>query len=93
MKIYVKGLEDERFLRPLQLISDLFFEESDVSFTPNQEDLQITFTLTVNEQISAHISLEARDDDKVYTEELSKPNLIGLLIMSKFSSKYFHLIK
>ncbi|MCG3056903.1 hypothetical protein KZ287_32575, partial [Escherichia coli] len=62
MKIYVQGLEDERFLRPLQLISDLFFEESDVSFTSNQEeDLQITFTLTVNEQISAHIALKARD--------------------------------
>lgn len=84
VKIYVKGLEDERFLRPLQLISDLFFEESDVSFIPNQEDLQITFTLTVNEQISAHISLAARDDDKVYTEELSKPNLIGLAEKEQF---------
>ncbi|MCM3066784.1 coproporphyrinogen III oxidase [Priestia flexa] len=85
MKIYVQGLEDERFLRPLQLISDLFFEESDVSFTSNQEeDLQITFTLTVNEQISAHIALKARDHDKVYKEELSKPNLVGLSEKEQF---------
>ncbi|MCG7314081.1 coproporphyrinogen III oxidase [Priestia flexa] len=85
MKIYVQGLEDERFLRPLQLISDLFFEESDVSFTSNQEeDLQITFTLTVNEQISAHIALKARDHDKVYKEELTKPNLVGLSEKEQF---------
>lgn len=85
VKIYVQGLEDERFLRPLQLISDLFFEESDVSFTSNQEeDLQITFTLTVNEQISAHIALKARDYDKVYKEELSKPNLVGLSEKEQF---------
>lgn len=85
VKIYVQGLEDERFLRPLQLISDLFFEESDVSFTSNQEeDLQITFTLTVNEQISAHIALKARDHDKVYKEELSKPNLVGLSEKEQF---------
>lgn len=85
VKIYVQGLEDERFLRPLQLISDLFFEESDVSFTSNQEeDLQITFTLTVNEQISAHIALKARDHDKVYKEELTKPNLVGLSEKEQF---------
>ncbi|PLR81180.1 coproporphyrinogen III oxidase [Bacillus canaveralius] len=30
MQIYIKGIEDERFTRPLQLIANLFYEETEV---------------------------------------------------------------
>ncbi|WP_078381575.1 coproporphyrinogen III oxidase [Sutcliffiella halmapala] len=48
MKIVIQGLTDDRYERPLSLISDLFFEETEVSFTENklnEADLVVTFTI------------------------------------------------
>jgi oxygen-independent coproporphyrinogen-3 oxidase len=48
MKIAIKGLHDDRYHRPLSLISDLFFEETEV-FVENSEndlaDINITFSV------------------------------------------------
>ncbi|MCH1627097.1 coproporphyrinogen III oxidase [Fredinandcohnia quinoae] len=33
MRILFRGIEDERFIRPLQLITNLFYEESEISIT------------------------------------------------------------
>ncbi|TYR79014.1 coproporphyrinogen III oxidase [Priestia megaterium] len=74
MKIYVKGLEDDRFQRPLQLIADLFFEESDVSFQANQEaNVWIDLNVTINDDISASATLVDRAAEQTYTQQLSKP--------------------
>ncbi|MED0667689.1 coproporphyrinogen III oxidase [Bacillus badius] len=44
--IYIKGLEDERFVRPLQLIANLFFEETDICLENNgRSELEIDIQL------------------------------------------------
>jgi oxygen-independent coproporphyrinogen III oxidase len=40
MKIYIKGIEDERFHRPLRLIGNLFFEETELCFTEGENILE-----------------------------------------------------
>ncbi len=46
MYISVLGLEDERFIRPLQLIANLFFEETAIVFEEKEEaKLTIAFSL------------------------------------------------
>ncbi|KRD82099.1 coproporphyrinogen dehydrogenase HemZ [Bacillus sp. Root147] len=73
MNIYIKGIEDERFLRPLHRISDLFFEESNVSFEDdNEAQLKVEVELKVHEEIYAKAVLYDAETDKVFTEELSK---------------------
>lgn len=73
LNIYIKGIEDERFLRPLHRISDLFFEESNVSFEDdNEAQLKVEVELKVHEEIYAKAVLYDAETDKVFTEELSK---------------------
>ncbi|HZH61428.1 MAG TPA: coproporphyrinogen III oxidase, partial [Metabacillus sp.] len=43
MKIYIKGIEDERFHRPLTLIGNLFFEETELCFTEGDHSLEAEF--------------------------------------------------
>jgi len=45
MKIHIKGIEDDRFQRPLGLIANLFFEESEVVLgsTAAEPDATIEF--------------------------------------------------
>ncbi|QPA31552.1 coproporphyrinogen III oxidase [Thermaerobacillus caldiproteolyticus] len=47
LRIQINGLRDvERFQRPLEVITDLFFEENDVSFEPvHDPDMIVTFLL------------------------------------------------
>jgi len=49
--IAIKGLDDERFIRPLELIANLFFEETTVSF--DKED---------NSDLIIHFALEIKDN-------------------------------
>lgn len=53
MHISIKGLADERFHRPLQLIANLFFEECELSFqTLDQKDLNIEFKVEMSKTIN-----------------------------------------
>ncbi|MET3193999.1 coproporphyrinogen III oxidase [Bacillus sp. OAE603] len=46
MKIYIRGLDDHRFQRPLELLSQLFFEDCNVSLDEIEDaDLEIQFYL------------------------------------------------
>lgn len=45
MKIYIKGIEDERFHRPLRLIGNLFFEETELCFTEGDAGLKAEFIM------------------------------------------------
>ncbi|MBD1383367.1 coproporphyrinogen III oxidase [Metabacillus arenae] len=50
MRIYIKGVADERFHRPLQLIANLFFEETEIFFdSAADRDLLIDFIIDYNE--------------------------------------------
>ncbi len=43
LKIYIKGIDDERFYRPLTLIGNLFFEETELCFTKGDSTLEAEF--------------------------------------------------
>ncbi|WP_338782180.1 coproporphyrinogen III oxidase [Metabacillus sp. FJAT-52054] len=45
MRIYIKGNQDERFHRPLRLISNLFFEETELLFEEDEADLTASFVI------------------------------------------------
>ncbi|WP_108671929.1 coproporphyrinogen III oxidase [Peribacillus acanthi] len=58
MHIEIHGLNDERFHRPLQLITNLFFEESEVDFIPNEEaDVMVTMKLHTDNRILVEAEL------------------------------------
>ncbi|PQD95542.1 coproporphyrinogen III oxidase [Pradoshia eiseniae] len=66
MHIYVKGIEDERLIRPLSLIADLFFEESNLS-TENDGKADIVITIKqqrINDEMNITAILEASSDDR-----------------------------
>lgn len=58
MKVYIEGIQDERFQRPLQLITDLFYEESSVSLTEAVEaELKAIVQVDVSTTVTAAITL------------------------------------
>lgn len=58
MNIYIKGLDDERFHRPLTHIANLFFEETSVSLQPiDAADLTIEFVVQFGKELVAQATL------------------------------------
>lgn len=43
MRFYINGIEDERLHRPLQLISNLFYEETELFFNEEEADIRIAY--------------------------------------------------
>ncbi|KAB7704940.1 coproporphyrinogen III oxidase [Bacillus aerolatus] len=74
MLIYIKGLEDERFVRPLQLIANLFFEETEITMDESQDsELVIDFQLMEAEkQVSATAVLTAKSSGEQYKASYGK---------------------
>lgn len=75
MYIFVEGLNDERFERPLQLIANLFFEEPEISFEKTEKpcDARIQFTLTTGNSAQVSVSLSAENGETFtadYTNDL-----------------------
>jgi oxygen-independent coproporphyrinogen-3 oxidase len=61
LKISVLGLEDERFIRPLTLIANLFFEESQICIANDPEsEMTIHFNLNIEEKIVVNARLVDR---------------------------------
>ncbi len=63
MYIHINGLNDERFARPLQLIANLFFEETNVSLekVEGEPNFVIDFALKVGEKVEVEATLQDRD--------------------------------
>ena len=62
MLIEIKGLQDERFLRPLQEITNLFFEESKVTFKQAEEaDYIADFTVKESDTVKVSVTLVHRE--------------------------------
>lgn len=63
MYIHIKGLSDERYHRPLQLIANLFFEEPEVSFLPSEHKIDATLTVDLNiaTSVIANVQMEVHD--------------------------------
>lgn len=84
LRIYINGLMDERFNRPLQLIANLFFEESLMVSGPDEADLRIDFSLSTNADETA-VSAELKDrDGKLLQSEYKKEFLPGSSEKEKF---------
>lgn len=63
--IYIKGLEDERFVRPLQLIANLFFEETEICMNehPDQElVVKIDLTYEKEQIVSSAVLLAGKQE-------------------------------
>ena len=72
MKISILGLDDERFNRMLQLIGNLFFEETEIVKVKDQaSDLIINFSLVENDLINVSAVMKDQDGNS-YTESYEK---------------------
>jgi oxygen-independent coproporphyrinogen III oxidase len=68
VNVLIKGIEDERFERPLRLIANLFFEESVIHFgSCDDMDLQVKIELTIEEKIEAKAVLIKPTSEELYT--------------------------
>jgi len=88
MKIYIIGIEDDRFQRPLSLIANLFFEESDVALgeAETDADAKIQFSIKYGKLTSVKASLTTRegavflaDAEKEIPQGLSEKEAFKLL--------------
>ncbi len=84
MYIFIEGMRDERFERPLQLIANLFFEEPEITFekTERQYDARIQFSLTTGSNAEVHAVLSA--GDATYTAEYTNELPAGLTEKEQF---------
>jgi oxygen-independent coproporphyrinogen III oxidase len=76
LKISIIGLEDTRFDRSLQLIANLFFEETTINKTnEGHADLHITFTLTIGKDLFVTANLmnhEGETHSASYQKEMKQ---------------------
>ncbi len=74
VRIYIEGLDHERFDRPMGNIANLFFEECEVSRKPvGDEDLHIAFKVEVDEMVKVRAVLSDRSgnsEEASYEKEL-----------------------
>jgi oxygen-independent coproporphyrinogen III oxidase len=79
MKIYIKGIEDDRFHRPLSLIANLFFEESDVILgeAATDADATIEFSIYSGEMATVKASLTTSEGG-VFLADAEKEIPLGL---------------
>ncbi|WP_110113824.1 coproporphyrinogen III oxidase [Bacillus sp. CGMCC 1.16541] len=74
MNIYIQGLEDDRFQRPLELITNLFFEESVVSRNPIEHaDVDINIVLITATNIYAKATLVEKSTNRTMEATFEKP--------------------
>ncbi|WP_442599052.1 coproporphyrinogen III oxidase [Neobacillus sp. D3-1R] len=72
LRILITGIEDERFHRPLQLIANLFFEESNLTYDMKTDyDIKINLDIHIEETVLAKATL-CDSVGQVYTKKLEK---------------------
>lgn len=72
LRVLITGIEDERFYRPLQLIANLFFEESELVYDKEKEsDIKINIELIIEDVVKAKATLYDQSG-QVYTKEIQK---------------------
>ncbi|MGG3990129.1 coproporphyrinogen III oxidase [Bacillus smithii] len=75
MNILVTGTVDERLHRPLQLIANLFFEETDILLEEENlpdEILKVKLDIQANSVIKVKMALSAPDSAKIYQSSVEK---------------------
>lgn len=72
MNISILGLNDNRYIRPLQLIGNLFFEECSVKLDKNEgADVVVSFHYEVSEEINMSVQLTTSEEE-VFTANYRK---------------------
>jgi oxygen-independent coproporphyrinogen III oxidase len=74
LRIQISGIVDERLHRPLQLISNLFYEETELTFHPstNAHDIYIELVIEI-EETSIEVAASLRDyEGKSVSSQLDK---------------------
>ncbi len=61
MKLMIQGIEDDRFHRPLRLIANLFFEESDIVMENEAEDADVHIAFEFSMDTSFQVSAKLQD--------------------------------
>ncbi|MGM7636254.1 coproporphyrinogen III oxidase [Bacillus sp. Hm123] len=72
MLISVKGLEDERYERPLRLIANLFFEETEIDMVGDDGALEVSFTLTGETDVKAEAVLTIKESGEQFVSHYEK---------------------
>ncbi|MEI5906432.1 coproporphyrinogen III oxidase [Bacillus spongiae] len=85
MKIYIKGIADERLQRPLQLIANLFFEESIVTLGEAEDaDITVDLCLSTKEKLQATAILITKDSEKKFKASFEANNIDALSEKEQF---------
>ncbi|WP_050614223.1 coproporphyrinogen III oxidase [Bacillus testis] len=78
MLIEIKGLQDERFLRPLRLIANLFFENTKVTFAKGKgPQLIASFTVKYSNGILVDVELTDQSSSRIYKGSCRKEDIEG----------------
>ncbi|MFV2051087.1 coproporphyrinogen III oxidase [Metabacillus litoralis] len=72
MKIYIKGIQDERFHRPLTLIGNLFFEETELCFIEDDHTLEAGFFIQEDDERVSIKGYLLSEDGKRYEANKEK---------------------
>ncbi|MFX3624158.1 MAG: coproporphyrinogen III oxidase [Ectobacillus sp.] len=72
LRITIQTLKDDRFLRPLQLISGLFFEEPTVAFEQEEANLVVDIQVKGEDAVTASAALTDIMTGQTYTMQFSK---------------------
>lgn len=81
MKIYIKGIQDERFHRPLTLIGNLFFEETELCFIEDDHTLEAEFFIQEDDERVSIKGYLLSEDGKRY--EANKEKQIPINVEGK----------
>lgn len=93
MKIAIKGLHDDRYHRPLSLISDLFFEETKVFLENSENDLaDILITFSVEEVANTfHVQGMLGEDIVQHDKEMTSTDEKERFRLKKQAVSYVYL--
>lgn len=96
MKIFIKGLDDARFQRPLELLSQLFFEDCNVSLVEIEDaDLEIQFDLNEqNKKVTGELGtdihaattyVEGKDEKECFKFKKKAVNFVFLTLLQDYT--------
>jgi oxygen-independent coproporphyrinogen III oxidase len=76
LRILISGIEDDRFLRPLQLIANLFYEETELFYSSeNDTDIQINFVFSIDPN-EVKVEATLQDNEGINKTSSLQKNLI-----------------
>jgi oxygen-independent coproporphyrinogen III oxidase len=76
LRILISGIEDDRFLRPLQLIANLFYEETELFYSSeNDTDIQINFVFNIDPN-EVKVEATLQDNEGINKTSSLQKNLI-----------------